>query len=628
MPVVHVLRQLLSLPSGFLFSGNFFRRRSVLTKSVADGGRFSTSTDKGSKTTIQLITDEGSSILVDRRCSLLDRRTSVPCLSHSVAVLPPAFQDLVDLQARADDVSEHCLEAVGHEGSHWRSQPSPLTSDCLIDGLSRMPLRLILTHQATQALWWNHPSPILTDCLIGGNAIQGFTRRNQPSPHLISYKSLSGGINHRQAVIRLPTSAICRKCYARIYKAESTIATPHIIITQYWRSRPVLRLPHSADLSGITPCWRSKANPPIASLSDSVGSQALGMATTVNQRLFVQAMASAAQSKLYIKLNAAHSPSSFGLAYNAEDSKQLTDSLSLHGSTIWPTLATSKLCLRYLCRCSYASALWALHANCHPALPLNFFSSAVGGRRWSMADEVGFSTSTDDGSKTTVQLITDEALRLNPLAKDNNIFQRPRRLTLAESTIATHIRLPHWRSVGNTTQAHTNTSGHTSSLVESPIPNSNRLPHRQSVGNAIQEFTRRNQPSPHLISYKSLSGGINHRQAIIRLPTSTLREWQPLSIKGSSSRSDNPQLWCFFPSNSDHSVTQIDFILRQWLQSLNQSSISRLNAAHSPSSFGLEYNAEDSKQLTDSLSLHGSAIWQRNGAFILLLSNSSECLDL
>eukprot|EP01018_Ginkgo_biloba_P026868 Gb_23360 [translate_table: standard] len=69
--------------------------------------------------------------------------------SPTVTVLPPAFQDLVETKARADDFGEHCSDA--------------------------------------------------------------------------------GRINHRQAIIRLPTSAVCRESsHTRIYKAESTIATPHI----------------------------------------------------------------------------------------------------------------------------------------------------------------------------------------------------------------------------------------------------------------------------------------------------------------------------------------------------------------------------------------------------------------
>eukprot|EP01018_Ginkgo_biloba_P039594 Gb_22232 [translate_table: standard] len=120
------------------------------------------------------------------------------------------------------------------------------------------------------------------------------------------------------------------------------------------------------------------------------------------------------------------------------------------------------------------------------------------------------------------------ALRLNPLAKNSNTFQRPRRLTLVESTIATHIshRLPHWRSVGNATQGFT--------WQNQPSPHLN----------AIQGFTWRNHTSPHLITQPhrlslplaeshiatssprphrlSLSSGINHRQALIQLPTSTI----------------------------------------------------------------------------------------------------------
>eukprot|EP01018_Ginkgo_biloba_P022052 Gb_03021 [translate_table: standard] len=65
---------------------------------------------------VHLITDEVPCTQVDRRCSPPDRRTSVPRLSHSVVVLPPAFQDLVDLHAHADDASPPTASLDGLSG--------------------------------------------------------------------------------------------------------------------------------------------------------------------------------------------------------------------------------------------------------------------------------------------------------------------------------------------------------------------------------------------------------------------------------------------------------------------------------------------------------------------------------
>eukprot|EP01018_Ginkgo_biloba_P035040 Gb_33609 [translate_table: standard] len=113
--------------------------------------------------------------------------------------------------------------------------------------------------------------------------------------------------------------------------------------------------------------------------------------------------------------------------------------------------------------------------------------------------------------------------------------RRPRRLTLAESTIATHIRLPHRQSIENATQAHTHISSHTGSfwrnlmsplsstassaicrechtritLLESTIA----APHITCTpAQSLAEYhVATSSPQPHRLY---LSGRINHRQAL------------------------------------------------------------------------------------------------------------------
>eukprot|EP01018_Ginkgo_biloba_P020156 Gb_28970 [translate_table: standard] len=114
----------------------------------------------------------------------------------------------------------------GHEGSHWQNQPSPLTSEYLISGLSGMP-----------------------------------------------YKDLQGGINHRHTSFHSHT---------RIYKEESHVATPprpHRLSSNCLHRRSV---EHHTMLA----LWTSL---PTASLGGSVGHLKLReWQPLFNQRLFVQ----------------------------------------------------------------------------------------------------------------------------------------------------------------------------------------------------------------------------------------------------------------------------------------------------------------------------------------------------
>eukprot|EP01018_Ginkgo_biloba_P015726 Gb_32925 [translate_table: standard] len=158
---------------------------------------------------------------------------SIPRLSHSVAVLPPAFRDLVDSQARADDVGELCSEACrGHTGSQGgitqrHSHRLPLSTVC-----RECHTRLTLAESHTDYLsrrFVGPQSPPManlrrpqfdwlfsyhTDCLSRqsvGNASQGLQGRiNHCHFSSTATQALSGGINHCQALIRLPTSAVCR----------------------------------------------------------------------------------------------------------------------------------------------------------------------------------------------------------------------------------------------------------------------------------------------------------------------------------------------------------------------------------------------------------------------------------
>eukprot|EP01018_Ginkgo_biloba_P029705 Gb_20512 [translate_table: standard] len=124
--VAALLRSGLSMPTVTLLCHFGGRRSSVLNLH-----RRSSKTTVGDLTS----TDKSSCTLVDHRCSPPDQRMSVPCLTMSVAVLPPAFRDLVDLQACAEDVGEHSSEAFCR-ASHNAGALNQ-SSDCLTRRICR-----------------------------------------------------------------------------------------------------------------------------------------------------------------------------------------------------------------------------------------------------------------------------------------------------------------------------------------------------------------------------------------------------------------------------------------------------------------------------------------------------------
>eukprot|EP01018_Ginkgo_biloba_P018637 Gb_32898 [translate_table: standard] len=200
--------------------------------------------------------------------------------------------------------------------------------------------------------------------------------------------------------------------------------------------------------------------------------------------------------------------------------------------------------------------------------------------------------------------------KLHPLAKGNNTFHWPHRLTIM------HIR-PH-RLFGGITHRQFSTT---------PAYNTIQRPHRLSPAeSSIAMLTsdclsRRSVGHSHVTS--TIAQGLTRlgqssdcltRQSVGSHALGMAFTAQSLALyQGSSTL----RLLCRFPSHSLHLVTP------------NSSAHIRLTVAHSPSSFGLAYTSEDSRQLTDPLSLHCSTIWQHNGALQSPLPpNSSECLLL
>eukprot|EP01018_Ginkgo_biloba_P030500 Gb_00495 [translate_table: standard] len=515
--------------------------------------------------------------LVGRRCSLPDRQTSVPCHTNSVIILPPAFQDLVDLPTHVDDahtlaestitrLSSDCLHrrSVGHHTRFYKAESTIATPPPWPHRLS-LEESTIATH-----IRLPHRRSI-------GNAIQGFTRRNHPSPHLISHKSLS---LEESTIGRLSSDCLHRWSVGHQSPAIATCTAPSLIdsprisliaslgsllgLTQCWHSRPVLRLPHSTDLSGITPCWSSKASPPTASLGRSVGHQSLGMATTVQFMALRPSLStlsySASPHQTPITLSPPWTPNSgndFNSSIKGSISRASRASTAMASTT--SSIPNGRVCNGSLASMPYNGSqahfllrLLQMHAcalnvaTCSHSLMV--LLASVG---YCLTDNVGFSVFTDklqnpldsecqlsfihrravllrSGiSMPTVTLLCHYALnsmcpipvvlikifpsaigdrrslvsQLPPM-KLQDVGQyansSPTKLTLhSESTIARlSFDCLHQRFVGHHTRFY---------KVESTIATHIRLHHWQSVRNAIQGFTRKNQPSPHLISHKALS---------------------------------------------------------------------------------------------------------------------------
>eukprot|EP01018_Ginkgo_biloba_P003049 Gb_31944 [translate_table: standard] len=275
-------------------------------------------------------------------------------------------------------------------------------------------------------------------------------------------------------------------------------------ITQCWRSRLVLRLPHSADLSGITPCWPLQF-------------QLLSYCLTTPLQA-TRPILWALTDPLSLRRSAIWQRNG---AFNhlAPKSPECLDlSLSFEGFNCFFRLQRASLqrlsginALQWLSSASSPSAplvrLFILLTVIRPKSPsLSSTSELTPPTRVSLppsiyhlTDNVRFSIFTDELQNPLDRLTLAESTIATHITQ-------PHRLTLAESTIATLIECLSRRSVGNATQ------GSYWQNLTSPL-----LIHGHTG------FLWRNQPSPgsHLTAYIGALSGITQcwrSRPVLRLP--------------------------------------------------------------------------------------------------------------